>query len=74
MSVNGSGLDRRTNKPLNDQTHWVVREPHSSKPVTYRNSKKEWKEAKGLSATEAFALVRTLNRREGEPFVVAVRS
>ncbi len=72
MSVNGTGLDRRTNKPANDTTTWTVREPHDPSPVTYRSGK-ETKEAKGMKAADAFALVRQF-RALGRVHVVAVRT
>lgn len=75
MSVNGSGKDRRTNKPLPDSTNWSVKDATGSvleAEVSTRSRKKEYKLLAGLSAEEAFAAVRHF-RSQGI-FSAAVRS
>lgn len=67
MSVNGSGLDRKTKKPLNDQTNWTVKTPDG---VVQKDSKN--KELSGLNAVDASNHVASL-RRKGT-WVVAVRT
>jgi len=76
MSVNGSGKDRRTNKPLNDSTTWSVKDASGQvleAEVSSRVSKKrEVKTLSGLNASEAFAAVR--NFRTQGIFAAAVRT
>lgn len=69
MAVNGNGKDRKTEKPLPDATGWTVRTPAGG-PIPMP---KGGKPAVGLSAQDAFALVRSHRARTGE-YVVAVRS
>lgn len=69
MSVNGTGLDRRTNKPLPDSTSWSLRVPGSKEPVL--DSKH--KPFEGMSAADAFAAARQL-RRSRDLYVVPVRT
>lgn len=76
MSVNGTGLDPRTNKPLSDSTSWTVKHSDGSIP-TYRTKATKEKPSKivpasGIDAATAFAVVRKL-RKEGT-FAAAVRS
>ena len=75
MSVNGSGKDRRTNKPLPDSTNWSVKDSSGKvleAEVSGRGKKREFKTLSGLSAEEAFAAVRNFRRQE--IFAAAVRS
>lgn len=58
MSVNGSGLDRKTKKPLNDQTSWTVKTPAGE--VLLDGKKKE---LTGVNASVAFDAVRVFARR-----------
>lgn len=67
MSVNGSGKDRRTNKPLSDSTNWTVRRPGGS-ALTDEKGK-----VITLGGAEAFGLARKHQRQTGE-YVVPVRS
>lgn len=67
MSVNGSGLDRKTNKPLNDQTTWTVKTPAGE---VLKDSKK--KDLTGVNAQTAFDAVRVFGRKG--VFAVAVRT
>jgi hypothetical protein len=76
MSVNGTGVDPRTNKPLPDSTSWTVKRADGTIP-TYRTKATKEKpskiaDAKGIDAVTAFAVVRKL-RKEGD-FAAAVRS
>lgn len=59
MSVNGSGINRQTNKPLSDSTTWTVKEPHG--PVL--SGGKDRKPLVGLTAADAFAAVASFRRR-----------
>ena len=75
MSVNGTGRDRRTSKPLTDSTTWSVKNASGAvleAEVTSRSKKREVKTLSGLSAAEAFAAVRNFRRQE--IFAAAVRS
>lgn len=75
MSVNGTGKDRRTSKPLNDSTSWSVKDATGSvieTEIASRSKKVETKPLSGLNAAEAFAAVRGL-RTQGI-FAAAVRS
>ena len=67
MSVNGTGLDRKSKKPLNDTTTWTVKTPNG---VVQTDSK--GKELTGLNASDATTAVMSI-RRKGL-WVVAVRS
>ncbi len=67
MSVNGSGIDRKSSKPISDSSSWTVRLPHG--PIL-KDSKH--KDLKGLNASDAFAVVRSF-RKKGT-WAVAVRS
>jgi hypothetical protein len=70
MSVNGSGLDRRTKKPLNDTTNWTVKTPDGVVQTVKKDGKV--KELTGLNASDAANFVASL-RRKGT-WVVAVRA
>lgn len=70
--MNGSGKDRRTNKPLSDSTSWSVKDS-TGKVILYTDGRRGGVQAlSGLRADEAFAAVRNL-RRQGI-FGGAVRS
>ena len=74
MSVNGTGTDRKNNKPAQDSTSWSVKDS-TGKVMEGRGgkSKSSKKETlSGLRADEAFAAVRNF-RRQGI-FAGAVRS
>jgi len=70
MSVNGTGLDRKTKKPLNDQTSWTVKSPDGT-VLSVREKGKD-KELSGLNASDAFNYTAILRRRG--TWAVAVRS
>lgn len=75
MSVNGSGKDRRTNKPIADSTSWSVKDASGKvleAEVSSRSKKREVKSLSGLNAAEAFAAVRNFHRQG--IFAAAVRS
>lgn len=67
MSVNGTGNDRRNNKPLTDSTSWTVKSPGGVVAIG-----KDDKPITGVSAAVAFAAVRSFRLR-GETYG-AVRS
>jgi len=67
MSVNGTGLDRKTKKPLNDQTSWTVKTPNG---VILTDQK--GKELTGLNASDASTAVMTYRRKR--VWAVAVRA
>ncbi len=72
MSVNGSGIDPKNNKPLSDPTSWSVKLA-TGEVADYRPKPGEKpKPAAGIPARDAFAVVRKL-RKEGT-FAAAVRS
>jgi hypothetical protein len=58
MSVNGSGKDRRTSKPLSDSTSWSVKAPDGTVLTVYDRKEKKDKDLTGLNAADAFAAVR----------------
>lgn len=63
MSVNGSGTDRRTQKPAPDSTSWSVKDT-TGKVIVVQNKKTRKDEPlSGLRADEAFAAVRNLRRQ-----------
>lgn len=73
--MNGSGQDRRTNKPVSDSTSWSVKDATGKvleAEVSSRGSKREFKTLAGMNASEAFAAVR--NFRAQGIFAAAVRS
>lgn len=72
MSVNGSGKDRRTNKPLPDSTSWSVKSPDGTVLTVYDRKERKDKDLAGLNATDAFAAVR--NFRTKGIVAAAVRS
>ena len=58
MSVNGSGTDKRTNKPAQDSTSWSVKDA-TGKVLEAQNKKtRKWESLSGLRADEALAAVR----------------
>lgn len=67
MSVNGTGRDRRTSKPLPDSTNWTVKRPGGA-ALTDDKGK-----TLTLNAAEAFGMARSHRSRTGE-YVVPVRS
>jgi hypothetical protein len=67
MSVNGSGIDRKTNKPANDGTNWTVKTPDGTVLLDQKQ-----KPLTGLNATDAFNYVRSFRQRRGV-WAVAVR-
>ncbi len=72
MSVDGSGTDRRTEKPAQDSTQWSVKDA-TGKVLEAQNKKtRKFETLSGLRADEAFAAVRNF-RRQGI-FEGAVRS
>lgn len=71
MSVNGSGTDKRTNKPAQDSTSWSVKDA-TGKPLEDQRRNGKPQPLTGLRADEAFAAVRNF-RRQGI-FAGAVRS
>lgn len=72
MSVNGTGKDRRTSKPLNDSTSWSVKAPDGTVLESRLGKERSPKPLTGLNAADAFAAVRSL-RTQGI-FSAAVRS
>ena len=72
MSVNGTGIDPRTNKPLSDSTSWTVKLASGEIPLYRPKPNEKQVPASGLGAVPAFAVVRKL-RKEGI-FAAAVRS
>lgn len=72
MSVNGTGTDRKNNKPAQDPTSWSVKDA-TGKVLEAQNKKtRKFETLSGLRADEAFAAVRNF-RRQGI-FAGAVRS
>lgn len=70
--MNGSGKDRRTQKPTQDSTSWSVKDS-TGKVMEAQNSKtRKFETLSGLRADEAFAAVRNF-RRQGI-FAGAVRT
>ncbi|URP22091.1 hypothetical protein SEA_BIG4_333 [Microbacterium phage Big4] len=72
MSVNGSGKDRRTNKPAQDSTSWSVKDATGTVLEAQNKKTRKMETLSGLRADEAFAAVRNF-RRQGI-FAGAVRS
>lgn len=63
MSVNGSGKDRRTQKPAPDSTSWSVKDS-TGKVMEAENKKTRKVETlSGIRADEAFAAVRNFRRQ-----------
>lgn len=78
MSVNGTGLDRRTQKPLSDSTNWKVVVPGTGEVITYRTKATKEKPSKvvpavGIDAATAFGAARQHLRSRGV-FVTPVRT
>ena len=67
MSVNGTGLDRKTKKPLNDTTNWTVKTPDG---VILQDAKH--KPLTGLNASDATTAMLSFRRRG--TWAVAVRT
>lgn len=67
MSVNGTGLDRKSKKPLNDTTNWTVKTPDGTVLLDQKG-----KPQTGLNASDATTAV-LVHRRKGV-WAVAVRA
>jgi hypothetical protein len=61
MSVNGTGLDRKTKKPLNDQTSWTVKSTDGT-VLSVREKGKE-RQLSGLNASDAFNYAASARRK-----------
>ena len=68
MSVNGTGVDKRTGKPKSDSTTWKVIIPGTGEVITYRTKATKERPSKivpaeGLTADVAFAAARQSARQ-----------
>ena len=68
MSVNGTGLDRHTQRPKSDSTTWKVIIPGTGEVITYRTKATKDRPSKtvsaeGLTADVAFAAARQSTRQ-----------
>lgn len=68
MSVNGTGLDRRTQKPASDSTTWKVVIPGTGEVITYRTKATKEKPSRtvpavGIDGATAFGVARQARRQ-----------